>query len=100
MGSEMCIRDSIITKFATDPAGQVPFGACLQVLWDSQGDINRVSIFYNDQVIWDYAPVRGNMGHCPSKSGGANYRITATGPGGTAQAQQYVNVIGAQATPY
>ena len=84
----------VITRFATDPAGQVPFGACLQVLWDSQGDINRVSIFYNDQVIWDYAPVRGNMGHCPPKTGGANYRITVTGPGGTAQAQQYINVLG------
>ena len=84
----------IITKFATDPAGQVPFGACLQVLWDSQGDINRVSVFYNDQLIWDYAPVRGNMGHCPPQTGGANYRITVTGAGGTAQAQQYVNVIG------
>jgi ABC-type amino acid transport substrate-binding protein len=90
----------VITKFALDPSGQVPLGGCLQILWDSQGDINRVSIFYNDQVIWDYAPVRGNMGHCPPKTGGANYRISVTGPGGTAQAQQYINVIGPQVTPY
>jgi hypothetical protein len=90
----------VITKFALDPSGQIPLGGCLQILWDSQGDISRVSIFYNGGVIWDYAPVRGNMGHCPSKTGGANYSITVTGPGGTAQAQQYINVVGAQVTPY
>jgi ABC-type amino acid transport substrate-binding protein len=84
----------VITKFALDPSGQLPLGGCLQILWDSQGDINRVSIFYNGGVIWDYAPVRGNMGHCPPKAGGANYSITVTGPGGTAQAQQYTNVVG------
>ena len=90
----------VITQFATDPAGQIPLGACLQIIWDSQGDINRVSIFYNGGVIWDYAPVRGNMAHCPPKTGGANYSITVTGPGGTAQAQQYVNVVGPVVTPY
>ena len=46
----------VITKFATDPAGQIPLGACLQIVWDSQGDINRVSIFYNG---------RGDLGLCP-----------------------------------
>jgi hypothetical protein len=90
----------VITKFALDPSGQIPLGGCLQIIWDSQGDINRVSIFYNGGVIWDYAPVRGNMGHCPPKAGGANYGITVTGPGGTAQAQQYINVVGGVATPY
>jgi polar amino acid transport system substrate-binding protein len=84
----------VITQFALDPSGEIPQGACLQILWNSQGDISRVSIFYNDQVIWDYAPLRGNMGHCPPAAGPANYRMTASGPGGSAQANQYINVLG------
>ena len=63
-------------------------------MWDSQGDINRVSIFRNGQVIWDYVPVRGNMGDCPPNAGGINYSITVTGPGGSAQANAYTNVVG------
>jgi len=86
----------VITNFGLDPSGQIPLGACLQVLWDTQGDINRVSIFYNGQVIWDYAPLRGNMGHCPPNAGSANYSMTASGPGGTAQANQQINVDGKQ----
>lgn len=83
----------VITRFALDPSGQLPLGGCLQILWDSQGDINRVSIFRNGGVIWDYAPVRGNMGDCPPNVGGVNYSITVTGPGGTAQANAFTNVI-------
>jgi polar amino acid transport system substrate-binding protein len=90
----------VITSFGVDPSGQLPYGACLQIYWDSQGDINRVSIFYNNQVIWDYAPVRGNMGHCPTQAGAANYRMTASGPGGSAQANANVNVLGPAVTPY
>jgi hypothetical protein len=44
-------------------------------------------------VIWDYAPVRGNTNHCPSQPGSAGYKLQASGPGGTAQAQQYVNLV-------
>jgi len=43
-------------------------------------------------VIWDYAPLRGNMGHCPADGGDENYRITASGPAGTAQAEQHIYV--------
>ncbi len=86
----------VVTKFVLDPMGQIPLGGCLQIIWDTQGDINRVSVFYNGGVIWDYAPLRGNMGHCPPQAGSANYKITASGPGGTAQAEEYINVMGAQ----
>ena len=90
----------VVTKFVLDPMGQLPLGGCLQIIWDTQGDISRVSIFYDGGVIWDYAPLRGNMGHCPPKAGSANYKITASGPGGTAQAEEYINVVGAQVTPH
>jgi ABC-type amino acid transport substrate-binding protein len=86
----------IVTSVGTNPSGQVALGACLEVYWDTQGSINRVSISYNGQMIWDYAPLRGNMNHCPSSPGAASYVVRASGPGGQAQGQAYVEVLQAQ----
>jgi ABC-type amino acid transport substrate-binding protein len=82
----------VINAFVVSPPGNVPMGTCLDISWDIQGSVNRVSLFYNDNVIWDYAPVRGHTNHCPPQPGSAGYKLQASGPGGTAQAQQYVNV--------
>jgi hypothetical protein len=82
----------VINAFVVSPPGNVPQGTCLDISWDIQGSVNRVSLFYNDNVIWDYAPVRGHTNHCPPQPGSAGYKLQASGPGGTAQAQQYVNV--------
>jgi polar amino acid transport system substrate-binding protein len=86
----------IVTSVGTNPSGQIVLGACLQLYWDTQGDINRVSVTYNGQMIWDYAPVRGSMNHCPSSPGGTTYVVQASGPGGQAQGLAYVDVIQAQ----
>ncbi len=83
----------IINSIGTSPAGQVDQGVCLQIFWDTQGDISRVTILYNNQTIWDYAPIRGSMNHCPPNPGGATYTVKASGPGGTAQGQTYVQVM-------
>jgi polar amino acid transport system substrate-binding protein len=82
----------VITSFQLHPSGNVPAGTCLDLSWDVQGDVGRVSLFYNNGVIWDYAPVRGSTNHCPAQPGTAAYTLTASGGGGTAEAWQYANV--------
>jgi ABC-type amino acid transport substrate-binding protein len=82
----------VINSFTLYPSGTVPLGTCLDISWDIQGDVSRVSLFYNNGVIWDYAPVRGNTNHCPPQTGVAGYNIKASGPGGNAEAWQYADV--------
>jgi hypothetical protein len=86
------VNAPVITLFDIYPSGTVPLGTCLDLSWDVQGNISRISIFYNNGVIWDYAPVRGSMNHCPPAQGTASYKLTASGGGGTAEAYQYANV--------
>jgi hypothetical protein len=82
----------IVNYVMTEPEGQINIGACLGLIWDTAGSINRVTIAYNNATIWDYAPLRGRMQHCPPTAGGALYVVTASGPGGTAQGNAYVEV--------
>jgi hypothetical protein len=89
----------VITSFTAYPSGTVPTGTCIDLAWDIQGSVNRVSLFYNNGLIWDYAPVRGSMNHCPPNTGIAGYNLQAGGPGGVAQGWQYVT-IGAEPVPY
>jgi len=82
----------VVTYVHTDPSGSIVLGACVRVSWEATGSIDRVQVTYNNQTIWDYAPVRGSMGHCPTMVGGASYAIIATGPGGSTTGNTYVEV--------
>ena len=89
-----------IAQFAASPS-QVTAGQCVQLQWDVQGSVNRVTISNQFRVIWDNAPSRGNTQDC---TGGQpttiEYKLQATGPGGTSQALKYVSVVSpATATP-
>ena len=89
-----------IAQFVASPA-QVTTGQCVTLQWDVQGSVTRVTISNQFRVIWDNAPSRGNTQDC---TGGQpttiEYRIQATGPGGTSQALDYVSVVNpATATP-
>jgi ABC-type amino acid transport substrate-binding protein len=89
----------VISSFTLYPPGNVPFGTCMDLSWDIQGSVSRVSLFYNNGVIWDYAPVRGSMNHCPPQPGIAGYNLQASGAGGTAQAWQYATMVAAEVQP-
>ncbi len=89
-----------IAQFVAAPS-QVTAGQCVTLQWDVQGSVSRVTISNQFRVVWDNAPSRGNTQDC---TGGQpttiEYRIQATGPGGTSQALDYVNVVNpATATP-
>ncbi len=89
-----------IAQFSATPP-QVTTGQCVQLQWDVQGDVTRVIISNQFRVIWENAPSRGNTQDC---TGGQpttiEYKLQATGPGGTSQALKYVSVVSpATATP-
>jgi len=89
-----------IGQFAASPT-QVTIGQCVQLQWDVQGSVSRVTLSNQYRVIWDNAPSRGNTQDC---TGGQpttiEYKLQATGPGGTSQALKYVSVVSpATATP-
>ncbi|WP_374689255.1 transporter substrate-binding domain-containing protein [Promineifilum sp.] len=89
----------VIALFNASPA-QVTAGQCVQLQWDVQGSVTRVTVSNQFRVIWDNAPVRGNTQDCTGAPATVEYRLQATGPGGASQALGYVNVVSpATATP-
>jgi polar amino acid transport system substrate-binding protein len=89
-----------IAQFAASPS-QVTVGQCVSIQWDVQGSVNRVTLSNQFRVIWDNAPSRGNTQDCTGDQPTTiEYKLVATGPGGTSQALEYVNVVNpATATP-
>lgn len=81
-----------IRQFSVVPDGTIDLGQCVQINWDVRGDVRRVDITRNGNAVWDNAPLRGDIQDCPSPAGGYEYRITATGNGGTSVANRYVTV--------
>ena len=81
-----------IRQFSVVPDGNINLGQCVQINWEVRGNVHRVDITRNGNAIWDDAPERGNIQDCPSPSGGYEYRVTATGSGGTSVANRNVTV--------
>ena len=88
-----------IAQFVAAPP-QLTVGQCVQLQWDVQGSVTRVTISNQFRVIWDNAPARGNTQDCTGAPTTIEYKLVATGPGGTSQGLQYVSVVSpATATP-
>jgi hypothetical protein len=81
-----------IRQFSVVPDGNINLGQCVQINWEVRGNVRRVDITRNGNAIWDDAPERGNIQDCPSPAGGYEYRVTATGSGGTSVANRNVTV--------
>lgn len=89
----------VITQFVANPA-QITTGQCVIVQWDVRGEVSRVLITANNNLIWDAAPRSGSIQNCPGGLGTVTYTIQADGPGGSSRGQQFVNVVNpATATP-
>jgi len=73
-----------INYFYTDP-NEVKTGGCTVVYWDVSGEVNNVTLTNNSGAsVWDPAPVNGNYKECYDNAGSYYFRLTVTGPGGTA----------------
>ncbi len=89
-----------IAQFSVVPDGTINLGQCVQINWEVRGDVRRVDITRNGNAVWDNAPTRGNIQDCPSPVGDYEYRLTATGSGGTSVATRVVTVrVPTQPTP-
>ena len=88
----------VIARFTVDPSSQISAGQCVNLMWDVQGNVSKVTLISAGLAIWDNAPVRATLKNCPSGSGSVSYVIDATGPGGSNRAQRDITVI-AQPTP-
>ena len=89
-----------IKRFTVDPPNQITVGQCVNLQWNVEGQVSKVTITANNNVLWDGAPNKGSYQDCPPAAGTTGYGLQATGPGGTSQAQQNINVVDpATATP-
>lgn len=91
----------VISRFSANPL-QINVGQCTTLDWSVEGNTSRVVLARNNVALWDGAPVRGSFQDCPPGSGQMTYTLQASGPGGSSQAVQTVNVTAAQpptATP-
>jgi polar amino acid transport system substrate-binding protein len=90
----------VINQFYLQPTGQIELGQCVDIFWDVSGNTSNVTITANSVDLWNGAPVEGSLENCPPGAGQVTYAVIATGPGGTSQRQESINVVaGATATP-
>ncbi|HRW06938.1 MAG TPA: transporter substrate-binding domain-containing protein [Caldilineaceae bacterium] len=87
-----------IARFTVDPSPKVPAGQCVNLYWEVQGNVQRVKLLRNNQTIWDDAPYSGTKQDCPPGTGGVDYTIEATGPGGTNRSSNHIDLVEQQAT--
>ncbi len=81
-----------IRSFTLNPANQIQEGQCVDVRWEVTGSVSNIAVARNGNSLWDGAPLSGTTRDCPPV-GTAAYTIVATGPGGTANSQQNLNVL-------
>jgi len=82
-----------ITRFTVEPPDQIAANQCVTIQWIVQGAVDSVNIGRSGVVIWPNAPFSGAMQDCPPNTGQVVYGLTATGSGGTSQAQWVINVV-------
>ncbi|MCS6848669.1 MAG: transporter substrate-binding domain-containing protein [Anaerolineae bacterium] len=82
----------VIQEFTTIPQNQVTLGQAVTLRWSVQGQVNRVRLLRNNQVILDNAPVVGTIQDYPQVAGQNTYTLEAYGAGVT-RASRIVNVI-------
>ncbi|MBP6468804.1 MAG: transporter substrate-binding domain-containing protein [Chloroflexi bacterium] len=83
----------VIHRFTVTPADQLIFGQCVTLNWWVEGRITTIRLLRDNVTIWDSAPVNGSTSDCPTQTGITTYRIEATGPGGTTNQSQTINVV-------
>ena len=83
----------VIEKFDVNP-DEIMLGECVDLVWKVTGQVDTVSLYLGKNEIWPNAPISGSLEQqCPPAAGEAVYKLTASGPGGTADDKEKVNVI-------
>ena len=82
-----------VVEFTVQPGPQIQAGTCVDVYWNVQGEVSRVSILRNDTSLWDAAPVQASIQDCPPGIGEMGYTVEVTGPGGTSRSKRTITVV-------
>ncbi len=82
-----------ITRFTVDPPGQAALGQNIKIVWQVEGDVSGVQLLRNGTVLWNGAPHSGSFSDIPPSTGTVAYKLVATGPGGTSNAQHNITVV-------
>ena len=86
-----------VKRFTVDPSGQIALGQCVDIRWNVQGEIDKVTLWFDGQALWEGAPSKGNTQHCPEGAGPVSYSLEATAPGGaTSRGQQNLTVVASE----
>jgi hypothetical protein len=81
-----------VARFAIAPGQEIRAGQCVDIQWEVQGNVSRVTILRDDVALWDGAPVSGNMQDCPPGTGSVTYTLLSEGPGGSSRVEKSINV--------
>jgi ABC-type amino acid transport substrate-binding protein/heat shock protein HslJ len=88
-----------IISFALNP-GQIQTGECTMISWQVGGDVQRIRISRNGNVILDNAPYSGSQQDCLTAAGSYAYLLEIKGSNGqTESADQTLTVIDAPTVP-
>ena len=88
----------LISQFSMTPPSPITLSQCINLQWSVQGNVTRVLLSRNNSPLWDAAPYQGSYQDCPPGAGEYTYVLQATGPGGTSQANQFLQVNASQPT--
>ena len=90
-----------ITRFDSNPQGEVMAGQCLDIYWDLQGAVDGLELKVNGNRLPVNSP-GGRSYHdcdCPRNPGTCTYELNAWGPGGNAQFSAFTVTVRQEAPP-
>lgn len=82
-----------IVRFTVDPPGQAALGQNVRIIWQVEGELSNVQLQRDGTVLWDGAPNSGSFSDIPPNPGMVSYKLIATGPGGSSNAQHNITVV-------
>lgn len=80
-----------IRRFTVNPQ-QINVNQCVNISWEVTGNINNVQLFRDNTELWSDAPHANSYTDCPPGQNNVQYRLEATGNGGTSKATQNVSL--------
>ena len=81
-----------IQSFGVNPSGTIAPGQSVMVSWAVAGEVTRIRLLRDSDVLWDGAPSNGQIQDSPTRQGLVTYMIVVAGPHGESRAEAGVQV--------
>lgn len=69
----------VIHSFSVQP-DQIGAGGCVDLRWQTGGGTSWVNLWRGDYMVWENAPLSGQVQDCPQERGTLKYRLIAYNP--------------------